>query len=84
MVKSARERFGLGRQRSELHRYIFMCARANARRRYVDRLTKKQRDAINFIKMLDNGEFVDNVGGKTISVRWGDLVPQTTIYILDC
>ena len=64
--------------------YIFMTARSNARHRYVDRLTKKQRDAINFIKMLDDGEFIDNVGGKTTSVRWGDLVPQITIYILDC
>ena len=69
---------------SKLKAYIFMCARSNARHRYVDRLTKKQRDAINFIKMLDDGEFVDNVGGKTTSVRWGDLVPQITIYVLDC
>ena len=34
-----------------------------ANRRYVDRLTKKQREAVMFIKMLPEGEFVVGLGG---------------------
>lgn len=64
--------------------YIFVGARSNARHRYVDRLTEKQRDAINFIKMLDDEEFIENVGGKTVAVSWVRPVRKFTVYVLDC
>ena len=44
--------------------------------RYVDRLTKKQREALTFIRMLPAGEFVVGLGGWMKGYR-----PS---YVLDC
>ena len=44
--------------------------------RYVDRLTKKQREALTFIRMLPAGEFVVGLGGWMEGYR-----PS---YVLDC
>jgi hypothetical protein len=51
----------------------------NANERYVDRLTKKQREAINFIRMLPEGEYVEGVGA------WmNDVLRIRKVYIIDC
>jgi len=44
--------------------------------RYVDRLTKKQREALTFIRMLPAGEFVVGLGGWMEGYR-----PS---YVIDC
>jgi hypothetical protein len=44
--------------------------------RYVDRLTKKQREALTFIRMLPAGEFVVGLGG------W--MEGYSPSYVLDC
>lgn len=49
----------------------------NARKRYVDRLTKKQQAAINLIRIMSHEDFVEGVGGKT-------KLAFCTMYILDC
>lgn len=51
----------------------------NANERYVDRLTKKQREAIFFIRMLPEGEYVEGVGA------WmNDVFRIRKVYIIDC
>ena len=47
-----------------------------ANERYVDRLTKKQREALTFIRMLPAGEFVVGLGG------W--MEGYSPSYLLDC
>ena len=48
-----------------------------ANERYVDRLTKKQREAIMFIRMLPEGEFVEGIGAWVQGYR-------RETYIIDC
>ena len=48
-----------------------------ANERYVDRLTKKQREAITFIRMLPEGEFVEGIGAWVQGYR-------RETYIIDC
>ena len=45
--------------------------------RYVDRLTKKQKEALLFIRMLPAGHFVPGVGG------WNEW-PYRSSYVIDC
>lgn len=51
----------------------------HANERYVDRLTKKQREAIMFIRMLPEGEYVKGIGAWVRS-RYQD----GKTYIIDC
>ena len=45
--------------------------------RYVDRLTKKQKEALMFIRMMPSGHFVPGVGG------WNEW-PYRASYVIDC
>jgi hypothetical protein len=48
-----------------------------ARERYVDNLTKRQQNAINLIRILEPGDFVESIGGRMSGHNgW--------VYILDC
>ncbi len=48
-----------------------------AREQYVDNLTKRQQKAINLIRIMDEGDWVEGIGGKM------GIIEDTT-YILDC
>jgi len=48
-----------------------------AKEQYVDNLTKRQQNAINLIRIMDAGDWVEGIGGKLGSIR-------VTAYILDC
>lgn len=52
---------------------------------YVDRLTKKQQEALSFIDIAGSDRFIPGVGGKgrTLVTLVGNRVPKTA-YILDC
>ena len=76
---------------SSLKAYIFMCARSNARHRYVDRLTKKQQNAINYLRMLDMDEVIPGVGckmggygNKKLAAGMGTIRVPVTVYLLNC
>ena len=53
---------------------------------YVDRLTKKQQEALSFIDIAGSDRFIPGVGGKGrtfVKIAGNHRVPKTA-YILDC
>lgn len=50
-----------------------------ANERYVDRLAKKQREALTLIRMLPKGMYVEGVGAWVYAVD-----PARKVYIIDC
>lgn len=64
---------------------------SNSRQRYVDRLTKKQQNAINYIRMLDYKESIPGVGckvkgygNKKLAAGMGTVRVPVTVYLLNC
>ena len=60
----------------ELDNYLWRKG-SYANPRYVDRLTKKQKEALMFIRMMPSGHFVPGVGG------WNEW-PYRASYVIDC
>ena len=63
----------------------------NSRQRYVDRLTKKQQNAINYLRMLDYKEAIPGVGckikgygNKKLAAGMGTVRVPVTVYLLNC
>lgn len=62
-----------------------------SRQRYVDRLTKKQQNAINYLRMLDMDEVIIGVGckmtgygNKKLPADMGTIRVPVTVYLLNC
>jgi hypothetical protein len=56
-----------------------------ARYRYVDRLAKEQQDALYMIDLLDEGVFVDGLGGWTQFFVWKSCVRYFRKgYVINC
>lgn len=63
----------------------------NSRQRYVDRLTKKQQNAINYLRMLDYKEAIPGIGrkmkgygNKKLAAGMGTVRVPVTVYLLNC
>lgn len=67
------------RMNNRFFRSALSQAAYDANERYVDRLTKKQRDALSFIRMLPEGEYVEGVGAWV-----NDVLRIRKVYIIDC
>lgn len=60
---------------------LVICARS----RYVDRLSKEQQDALYMIDLLDEGVFVEGLGGWTNYCVWKSCVRYFRKgYVINC
>lgn len=58
---------------------------ASASECYVDRLTKKQKEAMMFIRMMDKYGFVEGVGGRGVTKYWDENgFVDHIVFVLDC
>lgn len=76
---------GAGQNTPEELYHIGRQAISRATERYVDTLTDKQREAINFIRMLPEREFVEGIGAWVDGLAWADGQYRVRkVYIIDC
>ena len=71
--------------------YGYMISRYyRAQEQYVDNLTKCQQNAINLLRIMDTGDWVEGIGGKMGWARkvrgayGNEGVFDDVVYILDC
>jgi hypothetical protein len=68
--------------------YSYLLAKYyQAREQYMDNLTKRQQNAINLIRIMDAGDWVEGIGGKvSLALAEGSNVCLSAYvaYILDC
>lgn len=51
-------------------RFVNVCRSSNVKKRYIDKLTKKQKDALAVLRVMDTTAYVDGVGYRAERNEW--------------